>query len=119
MSVDEIPAEAVSRRGDIAVLSIGKIGEPVEGCACLYGLLAKEFLKNFELREDEVALVDTEAGIEHFGRGLNLLVNASCGSKTDRCPGSILKRCQQAGASKRSAGKMLRQAREFVKSKAV
>jgi len=74
-SVDAIPTEALSRRGNIAALTIGKIEEPGEGCACLYGLLAKEFLKNLKLRKNEVVLVDTEAGIEHFGRGLDLVVD--------------------------------------------
>ncbi len=74
-AVGEIPAEVLSRKGNIAAVSIGKIEEPGEGCACLYGLLAREFLRNLELREDEVALVDTEAGIEHFGRGLDLVVD--------------------------------------------
>ncbi|HAF71327.1 MAG: Carbon monoxide dehydrogenase accessory CooC-like protein [Acetothermia bacterium 64_32] len=74
-SLEEIPAEAISRRGNIAALSIGKIEEPGEGCACPYGLLAREFLKNLKLREDEAVLVDTEAGIEHFGRGLGLVVD--------------------------------------------
>ena len=37
--------------------------------------MAREFLRNLELREGEVALVDTEAGIEHFGRGLDLVVD--------------------------------------------
>ncbi|MBC7098785.1 P-loop NTPase [Candidatus Bipolaricaulota bacterium] len=74
-SLEEIPAEALARKGKIAALSIGKIEEPGEGCACPYGLLAREFLKNLKLREGEVALVDTEAGIEHFGRGLCLVVD--------------------------------------------
>lgn len=74
-SLGEIPAEVLSRGGNIAALAIGKIEEPGEGCACPYGLLAREFLKNLKLREGEVALVDTEAGIEHFGRGLGLVVD--------------------------------------------
>jgi len=74
-AVGEIPAEVLSWKGNIAAISIGKIEEPGEGCACLYGLLAREFLRNLELGEDEVALVDTEAGIEHFGRGLDLVVD--------------------------------------------
>jgi len=73
--VEEIPAEVLSKKGNIAAISIGKIEEPGEGCACPYGLLAKEFLKNLKLGEGKVVLVDTEAGIEHFGRGLNLVVD--------------------------------------------
>lgn len=34
------------------------------------GVLAREFIRRLELREDEILIVDTEAGVEHFGRGL-------------------------------------------------
>lgn len=74
-SVEEIPPEAVSKKGNIAAVAIGKIEVPGEGCACIYGLLAKEFLRNLELGGNEVVLVDAEAGIEHFGRGLGLVVD--------------------------------------------
>ena len=74
-AVEEIPAEVLSKKGNIAAISIGKIEEPGEGCACPYGLLAKEFLKKPKLGEGKVALMDTEAGIEHFGRRLDLGVD--------------------------------------------
>jgi len=40
-----------------------------EGCACPMGALARNFLKNTETTPEDIVLVDTEAGIEHFGRG--------------------------------------------------
>lgn len=49
---------------------IGKIKEPMEGCACPMGIVSREFIEKIELEENEVMIVDTEAGIEHFGRGV-------------------------------------------------
>jgi CO dehydrogenase maturation factor len=40
------------------------------------GALSREFLKRLSLEEDEVALVDMEAGIEHFGRGVETGVDS-------------------------------------------
>ncbi len=40
------------------------------------GLVCKEFLKKLRLKAEEVALVDMEAGIEHFGRGIESSVDA-------------------------------------------
>jgi CO dehydrogenase maturation factor len=34
------------------------------------GAVTREFLKKLELQPNEIALVDMEAGIEHFGRGI-------------------------------------------------
>src|SRR5690606_19103352 len=38
--------------------------------ACPMGALSKMFLDNLELDGKEAVIVDTEAGIEHFGRGV-------------------------------------------------
>jgi len=35
------------------------------------GVLSREFLKKLRLREGEIAIVDMEAGVEHFGRGID------------------------------------------------
>ncbi len=74
-SIDEIPSEILSVKGKLAVISIGKIEDAGEGCACPYAFLAKEFVKKLKLKDDEVVVVDTEAGVEHFGRGLDLFVD--------------------------------------------
>lgn len=70
MSIDDIPEEFRRVRGNLVLLAVGKIKEPLEGCACPMGVLAREFIRRLELREDEILIVDTEAGVEHFGRGL-------------------------------------------------
>ena len=72
---DDIPEEILARKGSLAVLTIGKIEEAEEGCACPYGFLARKLLEGIKLRENEVIIVDTEAGIEHFGRGVDKYVD--------------------------------------------
>lgn len=69
-TIDDIPADFIRKDGNIALFSIGKIKEPMEGCACPMGVVSKEFLDKIELRDEEVVIVDTEAGVEHFGRGI-------------------------------------------------
>jgi CO dehydrogenase maturation factor len=49
---------------------IGKIHHMGEGCACPMGVLSKKFLASLETADNEVVLVDAEAGVEHFGRGI-------------------------------------------------
>jgi len=70
----EIPAEATTEKDGIKLLAIGKIHDFGEGCACPMGALSKKFLDNLQVGEKEMVIVDTEAGIEHFGRG----VEAGC-----------------------------------------
>ncbi len=71
-SLDEIPDEIISIRGNLGVVSIGKIEDAGEGCACPFAFLAREFLKGLD---GDVILVDTEAGVEHFGRGVDAVVD--------------------------------------------
>jgi CO dehydrogenase maturation factor len=74
--LEDIPNEYCSRDGAVRLMAIGKIAEAGEGCACAMGALAKIFLEHLILREDEVVIVDTEAGVEHFGRGVDKYADA-------------------------------------------
>ncbi len=74
-TLDDVPEEILARRDNLAVLTIGKIEEAEEGCACPYGFLARKLLEGIKLGENEVIIVDTEAGIEHFGRGVDKYVD--------------------------------------------
>lgn len=69
--VEEIPPSYIRRREGLALLSIGKILQFLEGCACPMGVLSREFLKKLRLNEKEIAFVDMEAGVEHLGRGVD------------------------------------------------
>jgi CO dehydrogenase maturation factor len=70
MRIDDIPADCLSKNGDLYLLQIGKVKHFQEGCACPMGGLSKDFLKHLKLDSKDIALIDTEAGIEHIGRGV-------------------------------------------------
>ncbi|MDI6730841.1 MAG: AAA family ATPase [Candidatus Altarchaeum sp.] len=75
LTIDEIPDEFIQKKDKINLVVIGKILQSNEGCACPMGSLTKEFLKKLNLRNNEIAIVDMEAGIEHFGRGIENYVD--------------------------------------------
>ena len=56
---------------NLHLMAIGKIAEAEEGCACGIGFTGKMFLENLETGDEDVVITDTEAGVEHFGRGLD------------------------------------------------
>lgn len=65
---DDLPEECISRSGRIRLMIIGKIHTHGEGCACPMGVLSQSFLSKLAVGENEMVIVDTEAGVEHFGR---------------------------------------------------
>lgn len=74
--LSDIPEEYSSKDGSIRLMAIGKIHDAGEGCACAMGSLNRIFLEHLVLDEDEVCIVDTEAGVEHFGRGVDKFADA-------------------------------------------
>jgi len=68
--VEDIPSQYMQHKDGITLVGIGKILQALEGCACPMGALSREFLKKLRLAENEIALIDMEAGVEHFGRGI-------------------------------------------------
>jgi CO dehydrogenase maturation factor len=71
ISTGDIPDQYLQRRDGLMLISIGKILHSLEGCACPMGALSREFLKKLHLVENEISIMDMEAGIEHFGRGVD------------------------------------------------
>jgi len=72
----DLPPAHVQRREGVALVCIGKIHQALEGCACPMGVLSREFLKKLCPENDEVVVVDMEAGVEHFGRGVETSVDS-------------------------------------------
>lgn len=70
IAVGGIPLPYIVHGEGMALVAVGKIHQALEGCACPMGALNREFLKKLLLAPGEVAFVDMEAGIEHFGRGV-------------------------------------------------
>jgi len=71
ISINDVAPQYIQNKDNLAIVSIGKILQSLEGCACPMGVLNREFLKKLHLKENEVAIVDMEAGVEHFGRGVD------------------------------------------------
>lgn len=69
-TLQDIPPTCIAENGNVKLLSIGKVHHAGEGCACPMGFVAKQFLKNLKLSDNEMVIIDTEAGLEHFGRGV-------------------------------------------------
>lgn len=66
----DLPKEYLSEKGSIQLLSMGKIYQFGEGCACPINVLSSRVLEILDLGDKEFLIVDTDAGIEHFGRGV-------------------------------------------------
>jgi CO dehydrogenase maturation factor len=69
-SIAALPSSASSRKGRLTLVSVGKIEHTHEGCACPMGVLARTFIGSISIQPDQWVLIDTEAGVEHFGRGV-------------------------------------------------
>jgi len=76
IATSDLPSDYVEQHNGIRLVCVGKILQSLEGCACPMGALSREFLHRLYLQDDEVAVIDTEAGIEHFGRGVEKSVDA-------------------------------------------
>ena len=76
IKVDEIPPEHIMTKDNLQLVCIGKILQSLEGCACPMGVLSKEFLKKLSLEDDQIVVVDMEAGVEHFGRGVEQSIDS-------------------------------------------
>ena len=72
--IGDIPRDCLVETGGIGLVAVGKVEAFGEGCACPMGVLAKSFLQNLETEDKDAVLIDSEAGVEHFGRG----VEAGC-----------------------------------------
>jgi CO dehydrogenase maturation factor len=55
---------------EFCVVRVGKIRDAGSGCACPQGAIAREIL-SYPFKNGTLVLVDAEAGVEHFGRGID------------------------------------------------
>lgn len=75
LTLDGLPPQYVRWKGSVGLIRVGKIEHSNEGCACPIGKVAREFLNQLVVAAEQWALVDTEAGVEHFGRGVPQGIN--------------------------------------------
>jgi len=77
MTIADIPADYIfESESGIKLCVVGKIMMALDGCACPMGIVCRSFLKKLQLASDEVAIIDLEAGVEHFGRGVETSMDA-------------------------------------------
>jgi CO dehydrogenase maturation factor len=76
IQTEQIPGKYLLQKDGLKLTAIGKILQSLEGCACPMGVLSREFLKKLDLVENELAIVDMEAGVEHFGRGVDTSIDS-------------------------------------------
>jgi len=70
MRIRDIPDDYLEGEDGLKFLMAGKIVDPFQGCACSLADLARDFVQKLILEEREILLIDTEAGVESFGRGV-------------------------------------------------
>lgn len=75
ITLRDIPQQFVKYEDGLSFMMVGKIENPFEGCACTMGDITKRFIDRLYLAEKELAIIDTEAGVESFGRGVEQSVD--------------------------------------------
>ncbi len=71
LGIEDLETHGRSDGKGLTLMSIGKIHEPGEGCACPMGSLSRMILSRLETGEKDMVIIDTAAGVEHFGRGID------------------------------------------------
>lgn len=66
INISEIPPDYYVKKHGITLFQVGKINLPFEGCDGPMSKVTRDFI----LDGDAVTLIDVEAGIEHYGRGI-------------------------------------------------
>lgn len=71
LKAEGLPDGCVASSDGIRVMSVGKIHHYGEGCACPMGKLFRLLFSSLRIDKNELVIVDTAAGVEHFGRNLD------------------------------------------------
>jgi len=75
IAFEDIPAEYMVERGQFKFLMVGKIEDPFQGCACTMADITRDLVGRLDTKEKEIVVIDTEAGVESFGRGVERSVD--------------------------------------------
>jgi CO dehydrogenase maturation factor len=68
--IEDIPPAYIKAGDGISFMLTGKIFDPFQGCSCSLAESARRIVERLRIREKEVLILDTEAGVESFGRGV-------------------------------------------------
>ena len=67
--VDDIPERFAREHEGVKLLVMGTVENGGSGCVCPENIILKRVISHLLLQEDEVIIMDMEAGLEHLGRG--------------------------------------------------
>ncbi len=67
---DVVSRFGIKGPGGVNILVMGTVVLAASGCLCPENTLLNAVIRSINLREGEVILMDTQAGVEHFGRAL-------------------------------------------------
>lgn len=67
--VSDIPDRFSKDVNGVKLLLMGTVDTGGSGCVCPEHVMLKSILSSLVLREDDVVIMDMEAGLEHLGRG--------------------------------------------------
>ena len=70
-TLKDIPEKYYSLKDGVKLMVSGKIHQANEGCSCAMGTVMTQFVQSLRLSENQFAILDMEAGVEHFGRGID------------------------------------------------
>jgi CO dehydrogenase maturation factor len=75
IAFEDVPAEYVVEKDKFKFLMVGKIEDPFQGCACTMADITRDLVRRLDTKEKEIVVIDTEAGVESFGRGVERSVD--------------------------------------------
>lgn len=67
--VDDIPEMLAKECNGVRLLILGTVETANSGCVCPEHVMLKRLISHLMLRENEVVVLDMEAGLEHLARG--------------------------------------------------
>ena len=67
--VDDIPDLVAKEHNGVRLLVLGTIETGGSGCVCPEHVVLKRLIAHLILRQEDVVIMDMEAGLEHLGRG--------------------------------------------------
>ena len=66
----DIPGEYYLSKNRLKFMMVGKIDDPFQGCACSMSDVVRDLIIKIDNQDKEIIVVDQEAGVESFGRGV-------------------------------------------------
>jgi len=73
--VDDIPDKYHVEAGGVKLLTMGSVTAAGGGCVCPEYVLIKNLVAHMLLNRNDTLILDMEAGLEHFGRGVTASVD--------------------------------------------